>query len=319
MRQDRRKNGLSILFDAFEYPLSFYVLGAGASAGIVPMTAQLRENIVNRFILFGSFPAESFQHDDVFLRVIGPSKDYPDMFTSWKLQHLYPSAVHAMVIKELTPPEYIEEAHAYEIFLLVKRPSTIFNLNVDGLAEIYCIGHFLLEPHGRVPIELVRSPFWDWYIDALLDYGFSVREIPGLILPMPEPYHVTSRPAYSKAALLLKKSRFVLFIGYSFGYFDPTQSFDDFETFEFFRELLRHYRSHRKNILVISPNPEMIGGAIEESICSSNVCIMPFYWNYLCRAIKESIYEFKLRKFNDLKPLIGKILYRHDQLVDTRP
>lgn len=319
MRQDRRKNGLSILFDAFDYPLSFYVLGAGVSAGIVPMTAQLRENIVNRFLSFGSFPAESFQHDDVFLRVIGSSKNYPDIFTSWKLQHLHPSAVHAMVIKELTPPKYIEEAHAYEIFLLVKRPSTIFNLNVDGLAEIYCIGHFLLEPHGRVPIELVRSPFWNWYIDAQLDYGFSVREIPGLILPMPEPYHVTSRPAYSKAALLLKKSRFVLFIGYSFGYFGLTQSFDDFETFEFFRELLRHYRSHRKKILAISPNPEIIGGAIEDSIRSSNVCIMPFYWNYLCRAIKESIYEFKLKKFTDLKPLIGKILYRHDQLVDTRP
>ena len=319
MRQDRRKNGLAILFDAFDYPLSFYVLGAGASAGIVPMTAQLRENIVNRFISFGSFPAESFKHDDVFLRVIGHSKDYPDVFTSWKLQHLYPSAVHAMVIKELTPPELIDEAHAYEIFMLIKRPSTIFNINVDGLAEIYCIGHFLLEPHGRIPIELIRSPFWDWYIDALLDYGFSIREIPGLILPMPEPYHVTSTPAYSKAALLLKKARFVLFIGYSFGYFDPTQSFDDFETFEFFRELLRHYRNHRKDILIISPDPEMIGRAIEESICSSNVCTMPFYWNYLCKAIKENIYEFKLKRFNDLKPLVGKILYRHDQLVDTRP
>jgi len=319
MRQDRRKYWLEVLFDAFEYPLSFYILGAGVSAGIVPMTAQLRENIINRFNSFGSFPAESFQHDDVFLRVIGDSKDSPDIFTSWKLKHLYPSAVHAMVIKELTPSGSIEEAHAYEIFKLIKRPSTVFNMNVDGLAGIYCNGHYLLEPHGRVPIELVRSPFWDRYIDALLDYGFSIREIPGLILPMPEPYHMTSAPAYSKATGLLKKARFVLFIGYSFGYFNPAQSYDDFETFEFFRELLRHYKSHRKNILIISPNPEMIGNAIEESICSSNVHIMPFYWNYLCQAIKESIYEFKLRRFNDLKSLTSKILYRHDQLVDEKP
>lgn len=319
MRQDNRKNGLSVLFDAFDYPLSFYILGAGASAGIVPMTAQLKANIVNRFLSFGSFPAESFENDDVFLRVIGPSCDYPDAFTSWKLEHLYPSAVHAMVIKELTPPDCIEEAHAYEIFLLIKRPSTIFNMNVDGLAEIYCIGHNLLEPHGRIPIELVRSPFWDWYIDALLDYGFSIREIPGLILPMPEPHHVTSVPAYSKAVSLLEKARFVVFIGYSFGYYNPTQTFDDFETFEFFRELLRHYRSHRKNILVISPNPEMVGGTIEQSLSSSNVCALPFYWNYLCRAMKESINKFRLRKFKDLKPLADKILYRHDQLVDTRP
>ena len=46
--------------------------------------------------------------------------------------------------------------------------------------------------------------------------------------------------------------------------------------------------------------------------------IMPFYWNYLCQAIKESVYEFKFRRFNDLKCLISKILYRHDQLVDEK-
>ena len=55
MREDKRKNGLSVLFDAFDYPLSFYVLGAGASAGIAPLTAQFKANIVNRFLSFGSF------------------------------------------------------------------------------------------------------------------------------------------------------------------------------------------------------------------------------------------------------------------------
>lgn len=319
MRTDRRGIGLALLLEAFGCSFSFYVLGAGASAGIVPMTAQLRKNIINRFLSFGSFPADSFQHDDVFLRVIGHSKDFKNNYTSALLQHLYPSAVHAMVIKELTPPKSIKEAHAYEIFLFIKKPSTIFNMNVDGLAEVYCIGHYLLEPHGRVPVELVQSPFWDIYIDALLDFGFDIKEIPGLILPRHEPYYVTSQPAYSKATSLIKQARFVLFIGYSFGYFDRAQAFDDFETFEFFRDLLRHYKNHKKDILIISPNPEMIGRAIEESICSQNVCIMPFYWNHLCKAIKETVFEYKLRQLDKLKPLIGKILYRHDQLKDKEP
>lgn len=319
MRTDRRQKGLTLLLEAFECSYSFYVLGAGASAGIVPMTAQLRKNIVNKFISFGSFPAETFKHDEIFLRVIGDSNNFNNIYTSAFLKHLYPSAVHAMVIKELTPPESVKEAHSYEFFLLIKRPSTIFNMNVDGLAEIYCIGHYLLEPHGRVPTDLVRSPFWDNYIDALLDYGFDIHEIPGLILPRPEPYHVTSQPAYFKATSLIKPARFVIFIGYSFRYFEQSESFDDFETFEFVRDLLRYYRNHKKDILVISPNPEMTGRGIEEAVCSLSVCTMPFYWNHLCKAIKETVFKYKLRQLDKLKPLIGKILYRHDQLKDKEP
>lgn len=314
MRIDRRQKGLSLLLDAFGCSYSFYVLGAGASAGIVPMTAQLKKNIVDRFISFGSFPAETFEHDEIFLRVIGDSDNFENFLTSAKLKHLYPSAVHAMVIRELTRPKYIKEAHAYEIFLLIKKPSTIFNLNVDGLAEIYCLGHYLLEPHGRVPIDLVQSPFWEEYIDALLDFGFDIFEIPSLILPRPEPHHVTSQPVYSKATSLIKSARFVVFIGYSFGYFNKSNSFDDSETFEFFRDILRYYKNHRKDILIISPSPEITGSAIEEAVRSLNVCTIPVYWNHLCQAIKETVYKYKLRQFRNLKPLIGKILYRHDQL-----
>ena len=170
-----------------------------------------------------------------------------------------------------------------------------------------------------MPIELVHSPIWDKYIDALLDFGFDIHDIPGLILPRPEPFHVTSQPAYFKATSLIKPARFVLFIGYSFGYFEKAESYDDFETFEFLRDLLRHYRYPRKDILIISPNPEMIGSAIEEAACLLNVCSMTFYWNHLCRAIKETVSKYKLRQFSKLKPLIGKILYRHDQLKDKEP
>jgi hypothetical protein len=318
MRIDRRQKGLYLLLEAFECLYSFYVLGAGASAGIVPMTSQLKTNIVNRVISFGSFPVESFEHDEVFSRVIGDSNDFEDYYTSAVLKHLYPSAVHAMVIKELTPPKYIKEAHAYEIFLLIKKPSTIFNMNVDGLAENYSMGHYLLEPHERLPIDLVRSSFWDFYIDTLLDFGFDIFTIPGL-LPRPEPYHVTSRPAYSKAASLIKPARFVVFIGYSFGYFNKSDSFDDFETFEFFRDILKHYRNPSKNILIVSPNPEVIRGAIEDAVCSVNVCTMPCYWNHLCRAIKETAYKYKFKHFRKLKPLVGQILYRHDQLQNNEP
>ena len=81
--------------------------------------------------------------------------------------------------------------------------------------------------------------------------------------------------------IFVKANKDLILAGNNEDYFEKEESYDDLETFEFFRDLLRHYRYHRKNILIISPNPEMIGSAIEEAACLLNVCSMPFYWNYL--------------------------------------
>jgi len=187
-------------------------------------------------------------------------------------------------------------------------------MNVDGIAATYCIGHYLLEPHGRVPTKLVRSPLWEELIDALLEFGFKAPEIPGLLLPQPEPIHITSHSAYLHAVSLFEAAKFVVFIGYSFGLF--RDSFDDFDTFEFFRDLLRRCP---KEVLVLSPNPEFVGNAIEHASGQIKVHFLPLYWNHLYRAIKEIRYTYWTNSFTKLSNLTEEILYRHDELKDSMP
>jgi hypothetical protein len=310
MRRDKRPEKLSLLFDAFESPYSFYVLGAGASAGIVPMTTELRRNILKRFFDFGLFRAEIRVPDDLFHRVIGDPNDYKDQFTSELLRYLHPSAVHVMVIKELTPPRIIRNVHAYEIFQFIKKPSTIFSINVDGLSARYCRGHYLFEPHGRVPDKLTNSPYWNEYENYYLEFDSEPPKIPGLHLPIPETINITSKVSYQRARDdHFRYANDIIFIGYSFGLFK--ESLDDIETFEFFRELLRYYS---KRVIVLSPDPEFIGNAIEESAKLSKVNLLKLYWNHLCQAIMEKIYFRKCNQFQKLKSLMSEILYRHDQL-----
>ncbi len=277
------------------------------------MTLELRQKIINRFFSFGLYRSDPCQPDEVFHRVIGDPDKYADSdpFKSALIRRLYPSAVHAMVIKELTPPIVIENISSYEIFSFIRKPSTIFSMNVDGLAARYCNGHYLLEPHGRVPAKLIRSHYWDELINDLMEYGFNVPKIPNLLLPEPEPVHITSLKAYSNAVSLLQLSNIIIFIGYSFGFF--RESFDDFETFEFFRQLLKDYR---KDVLVLSPTPEFIKNAIEEATKSRNINLLPLYWNHLCQAIKETIITYQCKCFDKLKCCIKEILYRHDTLKD---
>jgi len=187
-------------------------------------------------------------------------------------------------------------------------------MNVDGLAARYCTGHYLLEPHGRVPIKLIHSPIWEAHIDDLLWFGFKALEIPGLLLPQQEPIHITSRESYKKAILLFPHAAFIVFIGYSFGLFNET--FDDLETFEFFRDLLRY---SSKEVVVLCPDPEFIGNAIQESACLLKIHLVNLYWNHLCQAIKEVIFFYRCKQFQKLKSLINIILYRHDQLKNGEP
>lgn len=327
MKTDRRKDTLSLLFEAFEKPCSFYVLGAGASAGIVPTTPELKQGILERYHSFGLFLAEPCLPDDVFYRVIGDPDKPSTSFTTSRIddeliarclvKRLPPSAVHAMVIKYLTPiPEkIIENAHAYEIFLFIKKPSTIFCMNVDGLTRRYCNGHNVLELHGSVPANFTLHPVWDEIINDSLEFRIRPPQIPGLILPQPEPSNITSLPKYDEAVYRLRTAEFVVFIGYSFAFFDKTQSFDDLETFEFFRYELRKY--YRKKVLILDPNPEFIGNAIEEA-ARVKVQQLPFYWNHLCQAIKEEIFSHGCRQFQEMKSLINKIIYRHDQLREEK-
>ncbi|MCX5814555.1 MAG: hypothetical protein NT178_18735 [Proteobacteria bacterium] len=292
---------------------TFYLLGAGASAGMVPLTRELKKTVVTRYRSFGMYPVERVEPDPVFERVIGDPTEGTDQITAALLRYLFPSAVHAMVLQQLSPPQNAPLADQYGLFLRAAKPSTFFNMNVDGLARRYCLGHYVLEPHGRIPPALVRSPRWDEVIDALLEFGFAAPQIPGVLLPQPEPITITSRAAYLAARPLFYAGRYFVIIGYSFGKSSQHDTFDDIETFEFFRELLR---STGKTVLVLSPEPGFVGFLCREAMRRSSVHELAVYWDHLSAAVSCVFRDSGLTDFASLSDMTSEVLYQYDRLCD---
>jgi hypothetical protein len=311
MRIDKRHTQLRLLFQALGMMHTFYLLGAGASVGIIPLTRVLKKKIVVRYRAFGMYPAETMNPDPVFERVIGDPREGTDPITIALLRHLFPSAVHAMVLQHLAPAPRSPLVDQYGVFLLAAKPSTFFNMNVDGLARQYCLGHYVLEPHGRIPPELVHSPRWDELIDILLEFGFRAPQIPDVLLPQPEPVTVTSRAAYSAARKLFSFGRYVVIIGYSFGRSSQLETIDDVETFEFFRELLRR---SGKTLLVLGPDPAFVAHLCREVMRRNNVHEIPVYWNHLSAAISCVLRNSGQRDFSCLSGMTSEVLYQYDRL-----
>lgn len=310
---DRRCETLDLLFKAFSLPYSFYILGAGASAGVVPMTCELKKTIIKDYDNHGIYSLETSIPDSVFRRVIGNPNDYDDKKWVWRLERFVPSAVYAMVLERLVRSRLPINLSQYDIFNFAQKPSTIFNMNVDGLAKRYCSGHNVLEPHGRIPFDIVKSPLWKEFIDDLIVFGGDVFKIPGVLLLQPEQREITAHRAYKKAISIFPVARYIVLIGYSFGMFHNT--IDDSETFEFFRELLRRCP---KQVLVVGLHPEVddIVGNIQEAAKLKTIYSIPVYWNHLSQAIIEKAASHGCINALELSSLVSKILYRHDELCD---
>jgi hypothetical protein len=304
---------LDLFINALASKFSFYVLGAGASAGIVPMTRELKSAIITRQLEFGSYEAMPVAPDDVSLRILGDTRSLHDPFEAFLLRRLYPSAVHAIALKALAPQAITNPAYQYQIFSWVPYPSVIFNMNVDGLAARYCRRHIVLDPHGTTPVHILRTDLWETLIDIILEFGFDVPALPGEVyLPKPETLDITKRGSYREALSYFPAAQFLLLIGYSFGRYKD--SIDDSETFNFFTELLKRYP---KPVLVVDPNPDITAAAIQETIRQKTVYAIPVYWNYLTKAIIEVAYKFGCYDIGRMSELQNQIKYRYDQLRNT--
>lgn len=277
------------------------------------MTRELKSSIINRHLEFGSYEVMPITPDDVSLRIIGDPRSFRDPFEAFLLRRLYPSAVHAMILRDLAPQAITTPAYQYQIFSWISYPSVIFNMNVDGLAARYCKRHIVLDPHGTTPVHILRSEVWETLIDDILEFGFDVPSLPGeVFLPKPETLDITRRGSYREALTYFPAAQFLLLIGYSFGRFKD--SIDDSETFSFFTELLQRYP---KPVFVVDPNPERIAAAIQETIRQKTVYTIPVYWNDLAKAIIEVAYKFGCYDITKMSALQSQIQYRYDQLRHT--
>jgi hypothetical protein len=136
-----------LITDAFRKH-SFYILGAGVSAGIIPMTHQQGELIVNRHLEFGIFSGNPIEIDPQATRILGSSRFSDDQIKKALIDRLPSGAIRAISMQLMTPDKINKLSHKYVVFNKARIPSIIFNYNNDGLASRYCKRHYILYPHS---------------------------------------------------------------------------------------------------------------------------------------------------------------------------
>jgi|GEM_PF-1110674 hypothetical protein len=307
---DTRENGLINLLFAFSQPYSFYILGAGASYPIIPLTFQLRNRILDRFFNLGCLPLFDRKPDAVFDRVIGDPSQY-DYETRSRLDYLYPSAVRAMLLKELCSPFVNSVPHQYKIFMLAYPRSTIFTFNVDRLVRFLSHRHYIIEPHGSLPYGCFRDAEWDNLIDSFLIYGIQDPILPGFQFPEPETTTITRTHEYTIASMLIKKANYIVLIGYSFGLYRGVP--DDAESFVF---LVEHIKSLNLNLIIVDPRSEQVADLFGAA-CNPRKCVqLKVSWSSLSRSLLEHMLLLSVRKPLNLIPVVGLAMRRYDDIEE---
>jgi hypothetical protein len=302
------------ILEALETRYSFFLLGAGASAGIVPFTRDFRHTIEKDFLNHGGFSANTISRDQVGNRILGDFKTEPSSIKDEIMNRVPQEYIRAKTIQEMVPKKIEKHSHNYRIFnCSTTNPLILFNMNTDGVAKRICKGHCILEPHGFIPYQLVNSDFYNQHLSDLLFYPWlRTFIIPELLLPQSEPKGITNRTEYLKAERWFQYATCFVIIGYSFGKYKD--SIDDLETFEFFRYLLR---KHPKPVIIIDPNPKWVAAIIQDSTLLREVITIPVLWNHLSSALMEIALRNHCSNILALKSLKKEVKYRYDELCDA--
>lgn len=260
---------------------SFYILGAGASAGIIPMTHQQGELILKRHLEFGSYSTSEIELDQQAERIVGSHQWLDDGIRGELSRRLQPGAVRALSMQLMSPSHnYSVPPDQYLVFGTAAPRSVLFNFNVDGLANIWRKYHYVFHPHGMLDPKIMQSSEWDEIIDICLFDSIEPPTIPGVLLPQKETREATQSKEYSIAERLLPHMGYVVLIGYSFGH--DGSNFDDWASFLYFMKL---FREHKKTIIVIDPfRSRDIVDMLRYNLKSDQVFPIPAYWEHLSKA-----------------------------------
>jgi hypothetical protein len=312
-----RNTPLQTLLSALEEPGSCFVLGAGVSAPIVPLAAQLGAHVQRRLLAIGSFPARPIPRDEISDRILGPVQTSfnpnDDTFTIQEeiiARHLSPAAVRATTVALLRPEVPIYAPPQYQIFGLSKYRHSLINFNNDGLADQYCSHHTVVNIHGTSLSAENRSDLdWDSLIDALQDFPeLQGIEIPGLLLPQREPGEIVMTKEYRIAQKFLRAARRVILVGYSFGDMDDWIAYD---------VITSAIRSQRLTTVVAKPEAYDLALRISDDSASSTVMALPVFWDKLTMAIIASVGEPRYKTCSHMRLCIRCVGYLYNAFLDS--
>ncbi len=270
---------------AMAQPRTFYVLGAGASYGLIPVTKDLRRIIKAEYHSIGVYPVTRASWSPLFERVIGEVSPYEDDLEEILLTHMPHEALEFLAQRALWRPSSDVVPPQYAVFEFVPAPATLFNFNLDGLASLHCSHrHVVLEPHGRVDVPWLEHEDYRELLEGAVVYEVRVPHLTPKLLPGPEPEDITLGPSYTEAQRLIRRARAMIILGYSFGQRGTT--FDDTQSFEFLAALLKN---HHCPVLVISTTPAELTERLRDRLSTYDVHSIPLRWELFSGLLLASI------------------------------
>ena len=314
----------------FHNERGLYLLGAGASAGIVKIGADLMAapgiEYVNNVM---AFSAASPQQSLLTKRVVTNAERalrrdryrrpfvVPDFAMDKEmLRRLPPDFAELFLVNEFARPRYdgridVQRRHCnYSIFDFFE-PSLIMNYNLDGLATDVCgRRHDVVGVHGSVD-PVFGSPEVSALMPNVRDFGIGFgAEFNDLLLCVPEPDF--GHPGFWPLCRRLDRMwrhipNFVAIIGYTFASADRTgEEHDDYISLDHFTE---RFRDSPQTIYIVNPTPDPVRERLEERLKSNNIVSVPTRWNALSRVAMERIVT---RSGGRLERAVGELLDKYD-------
>ena len=287
----------------FRHNRGLFLLGAGASAGIVPFGLKFIAAPSIDFVdSWTSLSVSRTEQELLTCRSIAaaiPSlmarrgeRGFDVEIKMEVLAHM-PNGVPALHIAHVLGKARLKQIEEdlrylnYSIFQFFPR-TVLLNYNLDGIAGDICgARHRVVPVHGTVKTHMGAPSIAD-LMSAVRD-GFEV-EFDDLLLCVPEPRF--GEPGHAELVARLNpmwdfEPDFLAICGYSFASLDPSSGLhhDDHESLRLF---VGRFQSYDGTIYVLNPD-RSIAEMIEDRLKSRSVIWIPEKWNVLSTAMMDRI------------------------------
>lgn len=288
------QHDLALILDALSKPGAALVLGAGASAPVVPTFAQLANAIASHVDRLSSFPASTIPRSglrDLMQPVLDQARRTSDP-KDWKAGAMTTATI-AAILEQIISRAHRVSLPQYRVFSLFSLESSVVSFNWDGLAITRCPQRIVLHPHGIVqPRALSDAEFDDLLLDTQdIDEPLARHwYLPGLVLPGEETSPALG-PVREEVLGLWMKAPSIVVVGYSFGLVSHA-SYDEIWLDSFAEACSRNSEAP---VHIIAPDAKMLRQALCERIQRSiNVFAWPLKWNVLSSVLLEMAARPKL-------------------------
>jgi hypothetical protein len=280
-----------------------FLLGAGASAGIVPFGLKFIAAPSIDFVdSWTSLSVSRTEQDLLTCRSIAAAVPSLmarrgergfDVGSKMEVLAHMPNGVPALHITHVLGKARLKQIEEdlrylnYGIFQFFP-PTVLLNYNLDGIAGDICgARHWVVPVHGTVKTHMGAPGIAD-LMSAVRD-GFEV-EFDDLLLCVPEPRF--GEPGHAELVTRLSpmwdfEPDFLAICGYSFASLDPSSGLhhDDHESLRLFVDRFQRYDG---TVYILNPD-RSIAEMIEDRLKSRNVIWIPEKWNVLSAAMVDRI------------------------------